>query len=150
MKTANFLLFLIACVSTGKTTNRLGITGGFPQTAAVAYQYTPFDYTTVEVFAGTLVLCGSAGGRLILSCTDEGFSPRVFAGISVVDAWYGDNSESPMGTASYLWTGVGLGWNFPGGFAIFGDLGRLSGGDPDKGFGYDNSMAISGGLFFSI
>lgn len=118
--------------------------------AAIAYQYTPFDYTTFEAFAGTLVINGTAGGRLILSRTSEGFSPRVFAGFCYFDQWYGDNSESPMGTASYLWTGAGLGWNFSGGFTIFCDLGSLGGGDPHKGLGYDISMAISGGLLFPL
>ena len=113
--------------------------------AAVTYQYTPFDYTTLEAFAGTLVINGTLGGRLIISRTSEGFSPRAFAGFCFFDQWYGDNSESPMGTASYLWTGVGVGWNFPGGFTVFGDLGRLSGGDPDNGL---TTPWRSAGVFF--
>lgn len=149
-KLAGLILLTVFSSALGRVPHRLGITAGFPQMGAVAYQYTPVDHLTLEAYLGTLVINFTGGGRLILSRTEPGFSPRAFTGIAVVDQWYGDNPDSPTGTAGYLWYGVGLGYNFPCGPTVFADLGWIRGGNPDKGLGYEGDMAISGGLLFGI
>jgi len=144
-------VILFACtVSRAFPAHRLGAAGGFPQMAAVAYQYTPFRCTTLEAYAGTLVFNGTVGGRLILSRTGNGLSPRAFTGICIFDQWYGSSGGDPTGTTSYLWTGAGMGWNFQGGQAFYADVGWLTGGDDGKGLGSDYSLAICGGLLFPI
>lgn len=150
MRTVCALLLAIVTGSQARVAFRLGAEGGFPQMAAVACQYTPWECTTFEAFAGSFFINGTLGARLIVSRTSTGFSPRAFVGGCLVDAWYGNKPEDPMGTSGYLWTGAGIGWNFPCGASLFGDLGWLNGGDEFRGFGSKNSMAISGGILFPL
>ncbi len=150
MKTMFSVILLVSTASQAFPAHRLGAAWGFPQMVAVAYQYTPFQCTTLEAYAGTLVFNGTVGGRLILSRTGDGLSPRAFTGICIFDQWYGSNGDDPTGTTSYLWTGAGIGWNFQGGQTFYADVGWLTGGDDDKGLGSDYSLAICGGLLFPI
>jgi hypothetical protein len=143
-------LLLLAGAASGEETHKLGVTAGFPMMAALAYQYSPMDYITLEVFVGTLIFNVTDGARLILAAGGNGFRPRVFAGFATVNQLYADYEDNPQGSTTYLWPGAGLEYNFPCGVKVFADIGYLQGGDRDKGLGYPPGAAFSGGLLFPL
>jgi len=144
------VLILLTATAPGEETHKLGITAGYPMMGALAYQYSPMDYITLEVFVGTLIFNVTDGARLILAAGGNGFRPRVFAGFATVNQLYADYESNPKGSTTYLWPGVGLEYNFSSGVKIFADVGYLQGGDRDKGLGYPPSAALSGGLLFPL
>ena len=148
--TAGFVLFFVAGVSiASKTgvTHRLGASGGFPQLVALTWQVTPSKFVSLEGCIGSLPFYyNTAGFRMIIGDTSRGLKPRGFVGIAVVDHVYSANSDA---TASYLWTGAGLGYAFDH-FRLFLDLGYFGGGDKDKGLGYSTGMALNCGFLFDL
>jgi len=149
------LLLLVLCLSFSNAetsvTHNLGASGGFPQMLALTYQANVSGLLTVEVYAGSLALLNStAGGRLIVASTSNGFKPRCFIGLSMVNQYYAEYSDSPEGTEFYVWTGTGLGYAFPCGIRIFADLGYISDGARDRGLGYSTGLSLSGGVLFRL
>ena len=148
------LLLLVLCLSFSNAetsvTHNLGASAGFPQMLALTYQANVSGLLTLEVYAGSLALLNStAGGRLIVASTSNGFKPRCFIGFSVVDQYYAEY-DNPQGTEFYVWTGTGLGYAFPRGIRIFADLGYISDGARDRGLGYSTGLSLSGGVLFRL
>lgn len=128
-------------------THRLGVSGGFPQLIALTYQATISRHFSLETCLGCIpYYYNTAGFRIIAGDSSNGFKPRYFIGLSVVDHSY---SANPDAVTSYLWTGAGMGYAFNS-FRLFVDLGYIGGGDRDKGLGYSTGLALNGGLLFDL
>lgn len=130
--------------------HRIGLAGGFPQMIAATYQLGLGDYVSLEAYAGTLVINSTLGARLIVGRFDQGFSPRGFAGFSLVDQYLAESDSNPIGTSGYLWTGIGAAYGFPFGLSVYIDAAHLGGGDSDKGLGHFSGAALSGGISISL
>jgi len=145
-----FLLFLSAAGATGSNggvTHRLGVSGGFPQMAALTYQVTTSRIVSMEGCIGSIpYYYNTAGFRMIIGGTSNGFKPRGFMGIALVDDVYSGNSDA---STCYLWTGAGLGYAFDN-FRLFLDLGYIGPGERDKGLGYSTGVALNGGFLFDL
>ncbi len=153
MKTLVTILFLVilssagASGSDGGVTHRLGASGGFPQLVAITYQVTTSKHLSFEACAGCIPFYyNTAAFRVITGDSSNGFHPRYFAGIAVVDHVY---SADPNAVTSYLWAGAGVGYAFDN-FRLFADLGYIGGGDRDKGLGYSTGIALNGGFLFDL
>ena len=133
--------------SDGGVTHRLGASGGFPQLVALTYQVTTPGPFSFEVCVGCLpYYYNTAGFRMIIGGTSNGFKPRGFMGIAMVDHVYSGNSDA---ATCYLWTGAGLGYAFDN-FRLFLDLGYIGPGERDKGLGYSTGVALNGGFLFDL
>lgn len=106
-----FLLILSAAganCSDGRVTHRLGASGGFPQLVALTYQVTTPGSFSFEACVGCIPFYYNTAGFRIIRCdSSNGFHPRYFAGIAVVDYLY---SADPNAVTSYLWAGAGVGY----------------------------------------
>ena len=144
------VLFLLTPLS-GEVTHNLGVTGGFPQMVALTYQAEVAPYLALEGYAGSLALLNTTlGARAVLTPTGSGVKPRGFAGVCLVDQYYTSKYGDPSGTETYFWAGAGLGFEFPCGFQLFGDLVYIGEGDFDKGLGYSKALTFSAGLLFRL
>ena len=145
------LLCASAPAVNAEVTHNLGLSGGFPQMIAITYQAELTDYFALESYVGSLAFLNTTAGiRGILGSTGSGIKPRCFAGMCLVDQYYGDNSDDPHGTETYPWIGAGLALEFDSGFGLFGDLVYIGDGDLDRGLGSSTGLTFSGGILFRL
>ncbi len=153
MKTLVAVLFLLilsaagASGSDGGVTHRLGVSGGFPQLIALTYQTTTSRIVSLEGCIGSIpYYYNTAGFRMIIGGTSNGFKPRGFMGIAMVDNVYSESSDA---ATCYLWTGAGFGYAFDN-FRLFLDLEYIGPGERDKGLLYSTGVALNGGFLFDL
>lgn len=145
-----FILIMPVPEADGSVNHNLGISGGFPQMVAITYKADLARYFALEGYVGSLIINATTGGRLIVGSTLQGIKPRFFAGVCVVDQYYGSYPGCPIGTESYFWGGGGVAYEFPDGFELAADLAYVGEGDRDRGLGYNTGLSFSAGLMFPL
>jgi hypothetical protein len=147
--TATASLTLLAAIPTGhacaQDRHSMGITAGVPQTVAFTFEAPLWKKTRVQGNLGTILLYSSACTRILWVDDTRRWQPNLFAGFG---AWYvlpTDTGTSHGGTA-YGWFGGGLRYSFDH-VTCFGELGAISGLNPDNGFD-PNETAFAIGLLF--